>query len=346
MSAETLKWLNTMTLQGFRIKRGTAWHYDADSQGEQPNHYDFAIPFEDVLGRLFPWKVTEGPVKARVKVAGAWRTVTVPGKKALSHPDTGEVFSIVGHKFAPHNYGEWLVDNFRTVMDTDELGIGSAGLLKGGAQAWVQIELPDSVEGPGGIVHRPYLTGSAVLDGSRQTIYCTGSQLAVCDNTLSGALAGAASMIKYPHRPSVKFHAQDVRDRLELLAGTTDLINAELEQLLAIPVSDKQWEQFLTATLGPRPNAMIEGKGSAALTKWDNAHDTYTALWKNDPMVAPWTGTGFGVLQAANTFRHHHQVAKNVEGGRAERNMINRLDGTNDKQDAAVLDRLQVVLAA
>ena len=47
-----------------------------------------------------------------------------------------------------------------------------------------------------------------------------------------------------------------------------------------------------------------------------------------------------------NTWRHHHQVAKNVAGGRAERNLINRVDGTNDKQDALVLDRLQMVLAA
>jgi phage/plasmid-like protein (TIGR03299 family) len=340
MSAETIKWLNTKTLQGFEVKRGKAWHFDAESQGDRSNHYPYAIPFEDVLERLFPWKVTEGPVKARVKVAGKWRTVTVPGKKALSHPETGEVFSIVGAGFPPHHYGEWLIENFRTTLDTDELGIGSAGLLKGGGQAWVQIELPDSVEGPGGIVHRPYLTGSAVLDGSRTTIYSTGSQLAVCDNTLSAALAGAASMIKYPHRPSVKFHAQDVRDRLELLAGTSNLINAELEQLLAIPVNDRQWTEFVTAHLG-KERPFEAGRGQ---TNWDTAYEGLTALYKNDPMVAPWTGTAFGALQAVNTYRHHFAVAKNVEGGRPERNMINRLDGTNDKEDTKTLTLLQGVL--
>ena len=346
MSAETLNWLNTMTLQGYEIKRGKAWHYDAASQGDRSNHYPHAIPFEDVLERLFPWKATEGPVKARVKVAGKWQTVTVPGKKALSHPDTGEVFSIVGSGFAVHNYGEWLIENFRILMDTDELGIGSAGLLKGGAQAWVQLELPETVTGPGGIQHRPFATASVVLDGSRSDVYGTGSTLAVCDNTLSAALGRFFAQVKYAHRKGVKFQAQDVREKLEILAGTTDLINAELEALLGIPVSDKQWEQFVAATIGNRPNSMIEGKGSAALTKWDDRHDTLTALWKNDPMVAPWTGTAFGAIQAMNTYRHHHQVAKGVEGGRAERNLLNRVDGTNDKQDALVLDRLQMVLAA
>jgi phage/plasmid-like protein (TIGR03299 family) len=345
MSAETSRWLNTMTLQGFTEKRGHAWHYDLASQGDQPNHYPHAIPFEDVKARLFYWLATEGAVSTRVKAGGKWKTVKVPGKKSLSHPETGEVFSIVGKSFATHNYGQWLIDNFRTTLDTDELGIGSAGLLKGGGQAWVQLELPETVTGPGGIQHRPYLTGSAVLDGSRSTLYCTGSVLAVCDNTLSATLTAAAAedaMVKYAHRKGVEFRPQDIRDRLNILAGTSDMINAELEALLGIKVSDTQWEKFVTATIG-KDRPFEAGRGQ---TNWDDKHDSLTALYRTSPMVAPWAGTGFGALQAVNTWRHHVQVAKNVAGGRPERNMISRIDGTNDKQDALAAQRLQLVLAA
>jgi len=341
---ETLTWLNQNVVIGFTDKRGKAWHYDAASQGSEPNHYAGAIPVADVIRRLFYWEPVEGKVKTTFRAGGKQRTVAVPRKKSLCHPETGDVFSIVGSGFNVHSYRQWLVENFQVILDDSELGIGSAGLLKGGGQAWVQIELPETIDGPGGIKHRPFLTGSAVLDASRQTSYSTGTQIAVCDNTLSAALAGAMAMIKYAHRKGVEMKVQDVRDALKIVMDSTDAVNAELEALLAITVTDKQWEQFVAATMGPRPNAMIEGKGSAALTKWDDRRDTLTALWKNDPMVAPWTGTGFGVVQAMNTYRHHHQVAKGVEGGRAERNLLNRVDGTNDKADARSLEVLQGVL--
>ena len=340
MSAETLTWLNEFTLQGFTDKRGTAWHYDVDHQTAESNHYPGAIPFEDVKRRLFYWVATEGAVSTRVKVGGKWKTVKVPGKKSLSHPETGEVFSIVGKSFATHDYYPWLIENFQTVLDTDELNIGSAGLLKGGAQAWVQIELEDTVDGPGGIKHRPFFTGSAVLDGSRSDVYGTGSTLTVCDNTLSAALGAFFESVKYAHRKGVEFRPQDVRDKLELLVGTADAVNAELEAMLGIPVSDANWEQFVAATIG-KDRPFEAGRGQ---TNWDGMHDSLTALYRTDDRVAPWAGTGFGALQAVNTWRHHVQVAKGVAGGRPERNMINRLDGTNTKADARSMELLMSVV--
>lgn len=342
MSAETLTWLNTKTLKGFSDKTGFAWHYDEASQGDESNHYPGPIPVGDVKRRLFYWVATEGKVSTRVKVGGKWRTVKVEGKKSLSHPETGEVFSIVGSGFPVHDYGQWLIENFKAVLDTGDgdLGIGSAGLLKGGGQAWVQIELPETVKGPGGIEHRPYLTGSAVLDGSRSTVYVTGSVLAVCDNTLSAALGSAATQIKYPHRKGVEMKPQDVRNALGILHQNTAAVNAELDELLNVAVSDSQWDAFVVAHLG-KDRPFEAGRGQ---TNWDNAHDQLTALYKNDPRVAPWTGTGFGALQAVNTWRHHFAVAKGVDGGRPERNMINRLDGTNDREDAKTLAKLQGVL--
>ena len=39
MSRETLQHLNTNTLIGNTAHRGTAWHYRAEEQGEESNHY-------------------------------------------------------------------------------------------------------------------------------------------------------------------------------------------------------------------------------------------------------------------------------------------------------------------
>jgi len=344
MSMETLTWLNQNVLVGFVENRGKAWHYDEASQGTEPNHYQGAIPVADVKRRLFYWTATEGALKARVKIAGKWRTVTVDNKKALSHPETGEVFAVVGKTFPVHDYSKWLIDNFKKILDAGDgdLGIGSAGLLKGGGQAWVQLELPESVEGPGGIVHRPYLTGSAVYDASRVSTYSTGSQVAVCDNTLSAALAGAWDTIKYAHRPGIEMKPQDVRDALKVLHANTKAVNAELDAMLNVPVSDAQWDKFIEAHIG-KPRPFEAGRGQ---TNWDNTHDELTAIYRHSPMAAPWAGTMWGAFQAVSTWRHHNKVAKNVAGGRAERNLISRVDGTNDKEDAEVLTKLRAVLAA
>ncbi len=55
MSRETVQHLNTNTLIGHTDARGSAWHYRAEEQGEESNHYPGAIPVEDVERRLFHW---------------------------------------------------------------------------------------------------------------------------------------------------------------------------------------------------------------------------------------------------------------------------------------------------
>ncbi len=55
MSRESLQWLNTNTLIGFTDKRGHAWHWRAQEQHGQSNHYLGPIPIADVQDRLFAW---------------------------------------------------------------------------------------------------------------------------------------------------------------------------------------------------------------------------------------------------------------------------------------------------
>ena len=64
MSRETLTHLNTQTLIGYTSKRGQAWHYRADHQGSEPNHYEHAVPVADVRRRLFHWSPVEADIQA------------------------------------------------------------------------------------------------------------------------------------------------------------------------------------------------------------------------------------------------------------------------------------------
>jgi phage/plasmid-like protein (TIGR03299 family) len=340
MSAETASWLNTMTLIGFTEKRGNAWHYRESEQGTEPNHYPHAIPVPDLERRLFGWKPVVAKVKVSGRAGGKSFTKTDETRKAIVHPDSQEILGIVGKDYKIHGYQQWLVENAKAILDAPELGVGSAGLLKEGAVAWVQIEMDETIEGPGGITHRPFFTSATTLDGQMSTTYQMGTQLVVCDNTLSAALReGGADRIKVRHRSGSLGRIGDVRQRLQLMYENADEVNAELDELLNVAVSDADWDRFLDAHLGKRP--FESGRGQ---TNYDSKRDELAGLYSSDPRVAPWKGTGFGVIQAVNTHAHHVRTVKGMD--RAQRNMTNMVTGQWDKLDTSTLTRLQAVLAA
>jgi phage/plasmid-like protein (TIGR03299 family) len=342
MSAETMEDLNTWTLIGYGDVRGTAWHYRADLQGAEPNHYPGAIPVDDVKRRLFYWKPSIGTVKITAKVNGRSRTTVDETKKAYVHPETGKILGIAGKGHAGHYYDEWLVRNTRGLQEVPEMGIASAGLLSGGAIAWLQLELADTVLGPGGVAFRPFYTATTVFDSSMATTYLRGDQLVVCDNTRAAALsaAGDQDKIKVAHRASSldKEFISDLRKQVTALYVQADQTKAAIETLLATPVSDSQWESFMEIHLGGRPDA----KGRK-LTNWEEAHDKQTALFRTDERCAP-TGTAWAALQAVSTFNHHDRVVRRMS--RAQRNMANMTDGTWTREDEKAMAELGVALGA
>lgn len=221
MSKETMEALNTQTLIGFTEKRGNAWHYREDLQGEEPNHYVGAIPVEDVHRRLFHWEAIEGSVSAQVITMDGVQTFHDTTRKAIVRPDTGEILGVFKQGYQIHNYGQWLVENVEALLDDGALQVGSAGLLRGGAQGWVQIET-DATQYVEGVAHRPFLTAATSLDGSLATTYGVGTQVVVCDNTLSVALGSFANAVKVRHSAKSMARLSDVRAALGLVLGAGD----------------------------------------------------------------------------------------------------------------------------
>jgi hypothetical protein len=107
-------------------------------------------------------------------------TYTDPTRKAIVRPDTGAILGVFRTGYRVHDYDQWLIHNVEGILDAD-LQIGSAGLLRGGAVAWVQVEMADTLTAAG-VEFRPFLTATTSLDGSIATTYQTGAQVVVCDN--------------------------------------------------------------------------------------------------------------------------------------------------------------------
>lgn len=336
MSRESLTWLNQNTLIGFTDKRGNAWHYRASRQGDEPNHYAGPIPVTDVKRRLFGWEPVEGTIETTYLSPEGVTRLADPTRKAIIRPDTGSILGVFKQGFRIHEYKRWLVDNIETILD-DELFIGSAGLLKGGAVAWVQVEVPETCTTPEGVAFRPFLSAATSLDGSLSSTYQTGAQLIVCDNTLSAALTEQqARRVKIKHSRRSLDRIAAVRDALGVIHQAADDFAAEVRHLCRIEVSRKQWNAFLDLHV-PVPEAPGRGRTLAATKR-----HTLMRLWNHDSRVSLWQGTAFGVVQAVNTFAHHEQSVRGAV--RAERNMHRMITGGVDELDQNTLKTLVRVL--
>jgi phage/plasmid-like protein (TIGR03299 family) len=332
VSLESSEWLNNCTLIGFGRQ---AWHFNADDQGAEPNHYPHAIPAEDVNRRLFGWNVIESPVFASYN----GQNVEIEGRKAYLRSDTGTIVGLPSDSHAVHGYRETLTEGVVRVTGSD-LGISSAGLLKGGAVAWVSVSLADTIATPEGVEYLPYLMFGTSLDSSLASVVVPTVVNVVCDNTMGQAL-GAPKIVKVRHSKFSLERLLDAQTALATVYQTADAFSAQVKVLCEREVTESTWDDFVSAHV-----PIEKGVKGRSLTMAENKRDALNTLWGSDSRVAPWRGTAYGVVQAVNTYTHHMGSGSSNKVKRTERNMIMTLQGdfnTLDASTLALLDRVQMV---
>lgn len=343
MSRESFLTLNNKTLIGMTAKRGyNAWHYRADLQGAEPNHYEGAIPVDDVLRRLFDWKAVEAPVFVGItdEDGKIIRYEPQADRKAIVRDDNQQVMGLFKDSYAIHQYPEWLIDNVSNIIDDSNLVIGSAGCLRDGAIAWVTIEMPENVTTSVGYEVRPYLLATTSHNGTIATTYKRVYNAPVCDNTLFAGLAEDGVQHKTRHSKHSNNRLQNVRDALDIVFTMTEDIVAEIERLGSMTVTDREWDAIVNRLVPVGTEGEV---AKSAISKMENKQDAIRNLYKTDPMVAPWKGTALGVLQAFNTFNHH---VTGSDKTRAERNALNAINGKIQSYDAKVLEVINDLVLA
>lgn len=337
MSNETLTWLNSNTLIGFTDKRGTAWHYRAADQGGESNHYPGAVPVSDVQRRLFNWTAEEQPLF----IPNGEGFTLVEGRKAIVRSDTRDVMGIFKDGYQPHDYNEWLLHTVGDLID-DDLAIGSAGLLKGGAVAWVSVEVPDTITTAEGVSFRPNLLATTSFDGSLATTFKRVVTNTVCDNTMAVALGENGQAFKVRHSRNSRVRLSNARDALNIVHTVADDFMQEVKELCDQELTDLQFEELIDK-ITPLPE-IKEGSSTRGLTLAENKRDTLWRMWRKDERVAPWSGTVFGAWQALNTYAHHESNVRGME--RAERNMLNAVTGKTESADADNLGVIKTLVSA
>lgn len=339
MSMETIEWLNRNTLVGYTDKRGPAWHYRKGDAASEGNHFPGAVPVSRV-DDLFGWSALALPFRVEIPEVITQdgvtpvRVVQVPDRVAIVHEVTGDVLGVFRDSYRVTQYREALVEKLSAIVGESrgDLGVGSAGLLRLGAVAWVMLEAPENRVAPNGFAFREHILATTSHDGTLANTYTECATAVVCDNTLAGAL-GERGVRRYSSKHS-KHSVIDIADAQKALGILTtggDALETAIMALTKKKVSAAKFGAFVEAW-APVPE---DPKNTRGLTVAEKKRAALTELWNRDDRVVPWKGTAFGVVQAVNTYDQHVAAVRNGsgdEGGkgavRYARSVLAAADGT------------------
>lgn len=353
MSRETIGYLNAGNIL---IGNGVrSWWYRAEMEDpNNPTHYAGPIPVEDVRRRLFGWKAVESTsLMATVQLPdGDTMFIDCADKfKAIIREDTGQLLTVAGKNWTPHQYGKTLLDTTSTIIG-DTLVVDSAGLLQGGAKAWVQVSVTEDMHNTeSGFNYRPKLLGWTSLDGTTSTGWKRVCRFVQCDNTFDMAMLEPNNGIfKRRHTVnSLEGIELAARTALGLVERTADAMDEALTEMIRTEVTKQHFDLWMDEI------AAIPAEGSSpnSITMAENRRNKLVTMWTSDERVAPWAGTKLGALQLVNTFSQHESIIRgvnrydgNMVQARVERTMLNVLNGRQAKNDSNAMATLDKILEA
>lgn len=253
----------------------------------------------------------------------------------------------LGHhtkKYRVHDYEEWLLQLLSNVIG-DTLDIWSAILLRNGAQACVQVALPETAhDDKTGMDFVPYVHCYTSLDSSLATTFAGETLLIVCDNTMHAAnrrAEQAGRQYKARHTSgSLETHKiSEVKQALSIIHQTADSSLDFFHELGAIKVPAKKWGEIMDIILPPGD----ADKDTVRTLKGREAkRDLLNSTYHDDPMANTWKGTGLGVVQAINTYATHYAQLRGAS--RVQRNAAKLVDGEFKKVDTKSLAALAKVM--
>lgn len=288
----------------------------------------------------------EGKIIRRngVTLMQPFKIVEVPDKRGLVRSDN---YLELGHPskgYKIHDYEQWLLKLLSNVIG-DTLDIWSAILLRNGAQACVQVALPETAhDDTTGMDFVPYIHAYTSLDSSLATTFAGQTLLIVCDNTMVAANREAAkSGRQYKARHTSGSLSTNkitkVQQALSIIHQTADSSMEFFQQLAAIKVPEKKWVEVMDIILpagNPKEDSVKTIRSRTA--KRELLNSTY----HNDPMANTWKGTALGVVQAINTYAHHYAPLRG--NSRTQRNAAKLVDGEFARIDQLSLKAVAQVM--
>jgi phage/plasmid-like protein (TIGR03299 family) len=322
-------------------------------KGEVTREYEGSIPFGDIYEGLLNWEPLEVPNANLIPVDVSERFDTIVGGQAYRisvREDHKAIVRSDNHKSLAVFKNGYDSTGYKGLMQWTQSALYggmtnySTGLLGGGTRFFTQFGLDETMhDGKSGLDFLPFVMFQSSLDGSLANSWSAGSLIGICDNMFaamkrSSAAAGRQMKLKRSRYGLSDGRLSDLRSVLAVTELETQSLIDFLHQTVETPLDRSQWLKTLDILI---PIAGDEAS-KAAQTKSNNRRNVVDALYQNDPMVAQWTGTAFGAIQAFNTYAHHHQSVRG--SSRVERVYDRVLRGDMAQSDTDTVNALSRVL--
>jgi len=299
------------------------------------DRFEGPIPREAVVDRLFDFKAVMRPVFTH-DASGKLRHVE--GSQAIVNNRTDHVFKIAGPNYRIHQFDEWLLEGLDKILDTDEFGIGLAGIYEQGARAFVMIERPETIPSASGMQVRPQILAATSHDSRYATNFRATAEFVVCTNIIdfTRRKGNPAFFVRHSKYSSLK--VDDARKVLDLLVTAGDQITSVVDNLADVTVTDEQWQEIVESLV-----PLKKKSPARTIARISNKRERLHQMWADDPRCAPWNGSALGAFQVFNCYRQHHAGS---DSSRLKRNMTDILSTPTGTTDEAILATIAAVTRA
>src|SRR5271165_1922790 len=237
--------------------RQMPWHREGIVLADYPGDWDQA---RQAAGLGWDPVTAEVYAAAGINTDGTVHYDNVTGWKAISRSDTGVILSINKDTYTVIDHGE-MGEIVEAVLAQTNVKWETAGVLDGGKAVWCLALLDEPITLPGDASPTlPYLAITNRHDGTAACALRATAVRIVCANTfraaeLEGERTGAT--FSFIHKSSWRNRIEEAR---QAVTGARAEIRryAELAaDLLAIPITTKQRELFITEFIPMPPNGLV-----------------------------------------------------------------------------------------
>lgn len=216
-----------------------------------------------------------------------------------------KVLGVVGPDYGvvnPEEAYEWA----SAISEYGDIPLVSAGNLRGGSQFFFTLRM--GTEAPAGIEYTPYVSVVSSHDGSQALQAIFSPTIVVCANTLAAAQYNAKSKVTLRHTSRVQDRMEVALDTLRVSAEAAKATNQLIADLASIHIPS--FGKMLD-TLLPK----LDEEGAKA-TRRANLRDDLFTLLRSDMVPEDLRDTGWGVVQAVNTYENWVKPTRKTKGGR------------------------------
>ena len=253
------------------------------------------------------WSICETPVCYRTNgIDQDHAVLNDDSHKVLYRSDTGAALSVVGERYKVVQPRE-VLEFYRDLVNLFGYELETAGVLKEGRKLWALARTGEGAMLRNTDAVRSYLLLATSCDGTLATVAMPTTVRVVCNNTLSIALKGSASVVRVPH--STTFDPDAVKRQLGIAtsqwAAFLYRIQSMATRTVKAPDATAYFERVLNLPSMDSASIVAPPASGRALKRMLELFDGHG----RGAELSSAKGTAWGLLNAVTEYVDHERRA-------------------------------------